>query len=518
MMKIAVKFLFMVSLLSILSANASAATANVSIRDSFFSPDRITVNLGDTVTWTNDGFLPHTSTSGISSVPDGKWDSGVLSSGQFFSYTVTQTGTINYFCATHGFTGTIVVNPSDSPVAPAPSGPQIITYAPVVSSVVNANPALAKPLAIGPLAEEGATINLQVALPQYQVPVDIYVILLSPTLDPNTIFNITPALGLQSISIQPFLQAAAAGVPLAGMAPWMAGVTEPVNSTLFADVPASALSPGDYSFFVLVTLPNNLFNFDLFETDFAIGVPFAETLSGGQEVPPVAAAATATAFLGADFVSGSVAGTMTFSGLTSNATAAHIHNAAAGSNGPILIPFTGGAGATSGIWFISGTLTTPQLAALRAGLLYANIHSENFPSGEIRAQITFPNLNLRAVMSGNKEAPAVATSAVGDVDFLVNINTGELTGTVTFSGLSSNATAAHIHVGAAGVNGGIIIPLAGGAGGTSGTWSVPAGTVLTAAQLTDLSNDQLYVNVHSVNFGGGEIRSQLFYPQRAPTP
>jgi len=47
---------------------------------------------------------------------------------------------------------------------------------------------------------------------------------------------------------------------------------------------------------------------------------------------------------------------------------------------------------------------------------------------------------------------------------------------------------------------------------------VPAGTVLTAAQLTALSNNLLYVNIHSVNFGGGEIRSQLYYPQEPRLP
>jgi plastocyanin len=269
MKKIAINLLLMVALLCALGANAYAATVNVSIRDFFFSPQTIPVNVGDTITWTNNGFFLHSTTSGTSCpTPDGKWDSGLLSNGQSFSVTFTQAGTFQYFCTPHCFTGTVVVNPGA--VASAPSGAQFFSYAPVVTPIVNTDLALARPLAIGPLAEGGDLINLQVALPQFQVPVDIYVILFSPTLDFNTIFNVTPDISFQNISLMQFLQSAAAGLPPDGMTPWMAGVIGHVDSTLFANIPASALPNGEYLFFVLVTLPNNLFNFDLFETDFTL--------------------------------------------------------------------------------------------------------------------------------------------------------------------------------------------------------------------------------------------------------
>jgi hypothetical protein len=85
-------------------------------------------------------------------------------------------------------------------------------------------------------------------------------------------------------------------------------------------------------------------------------------------------------------------------------------------------------------------------------------------------------------------------------------------GSLTFTGLTSNATAAHIHQGAAGVNGPVIVPLAGGAGATAGTWSVPAGTFLTASQLNVLKVGGLYANVHTVNNPAGEIRGQIHLP------
>jgi hypothetical protein len=54
--------------------------------------------------------------------------------------------------------------------------------------------------------------------------------------------------------------------------------------------------------------------------------------------------------------------------------------------------------------------------------------------------------------------------------------------------------------------------LRGGAGATAGIWSVPAGTFLTAAQLTALKVGSLYVNVHTVNNPAGEIRGQIEIP------
>ena len=67
----------------------------------------LVIAMGTTVTWTNNDSIPHTSTS-----DSGVWDSGILSSGQSFSFAFTQAGTYPYHCAIHGaasMSGTIVV-------------------------------------------------------------------------------------------------------------------------------------------------------------------------------------------------------------------------------------------------------------------------------------------------------------------------------------------------------------------------------------------------------------------------
>jgi hypothetical protein len=112
-----------------------------------------------------------------------------------------------------------------------------------------------------------------------------------------------------------------------------------------------------------------------------------------------------------------------------------------------------------------------------------------------------------AYLTGAQEVPAAATTATGYARIVVNESTGQLTFTVVFNGLSSNQTASHIHAPAAiGVNTGVAINF-GAVGGTSGT--ITGTTTITPTQLSQLRQHLGYVNVHSTNFPGGEIRGQL---------
>ena len=105
-------------------------------------------------------------------------------------------------------------------------------------------------------------------------------------------------------------------------------------------------------------------------------------LSGDQEVPPVksSGSASGTITIGDD---GAVSGGVTATGFTP--TAAHIHHAAAGKNGPVIVPFT-----KEGDKFSApagAKLTADQLKAYKAGELYVNVHSAANPGGEVRAQL-----------------------------------------------------------------------------------------------------------------------------------
>lgn len=106
------------------------------------------------------------------------------------------------------------------------------------------------------------------------------------------------------------------------------------------------------------------------------------TLAGDQEVPPVKSAGngTGTIIIGADK---SVSGSVLTTGIPG--TAAHIHEAASGKNGPVIIPLTKN-GDTYAVP-AGAKLTDAQFASFQAGTLYVNVHTAANPGGEIRGQL-----------------------------------------------------------------------------------------------------------------------------------
>jgi plastocyanin len=97
------------------SARAAAGDPADTISDFKFTPGSITVHVGDTVTWTNNGPTDHTATAN-----DGSFNTGTLKKGQSASHTFTKTGTFAYICSIHPFMkGTIVVDASTSSSTPS---------------------------------------------------------------------------------------------------------------------------------------------------------------------------------------------------------------------------------------------------------------------------------------------------------------------------------------------------------------------------------------------------------------
>jgi hypothetical protein len=78
--------------------------------DLFFSPASVSIAVGDTVTWTNNGQAPHNATA-----DDGSFKTPTLNHGQSASHTFTQAGTFSYICTIHPqMKGTIRVLASNS--------------------------------------------------------------------------------------------------------------------------------------------------------------------------------------------------------------------------------------------------------------------------------------------------------------------------------------------------------------------------------------------------------------------
>ena len=109
---------------------------------------------------------------------------------------------------------------------------------------------------------------------------------------------------------------------------------------------------------------------------------------------------------------------------------------------------------------------------------------------------------IKVSLTGQEEVPPLSVPGSGSGSFRV-AEDGTITGSVTTKDVAG--TMAHIHRGAKGANGPVIVPL----DKAGDTYSVPAGRKLTAAQIQDLKAGNLYVNVNTANNKGGDVRAQL---------
>jgi len=109
---------------------------------------------------------------------------------------------------------------------------------------------------------------------------------------------------------------------------------------------------------------------------------------------------------------------------------------------------------------------------------------------------------VKVNLSPAEEVPPVKASGSGSGSFRVK-DDGTLTGSVSTTGVQG--TMAHIHQGAKGRNGPVIVPLT----KKGDTYSVPEGRKLTEAQMKAWKAGDLYVNVHTNANKGGEVRGQI---------
>jgi uncharacterized repeat protein (TIGR02543 family) len=134
---------------------------------------------------------------------------------------------------------------------------------------------------------------------------------------------------------------------------------------------------------------------------------------------------------------------LNWSGLTAPATAAHIHGpAGVGTNASVMFPFTGVPAATSGtLPTQSFSITPTQIGYLNAGYLYLNVHTANFPGGEIRAQLllTVPGYTLTLTTNGNGGVTANPNASYFASNAVVSLTATSATNYL-FTGWSGSAS------------------------------------------------------------------------------
>lgn len=138
-----------------------------------------------------------------------------------------------------------------------------------------------------------------------------------------------------------------------------------------------------------------------------------------------------------------------------------------------------------------------------------------------------PHLRINTRMVGFQETPSILSEGTGTFRATLDPGGSSISFTETFSNLSSDVTASHIHFGQSGVAGAVFVFFCGGGGkpacppgGGTLTGTITGADVLgvpaqgiTAGSFGDLlrilRSGDAYVNVHTTNHPGGEIRGQL---------
>jgi hypothetical protein len=111
---------------------------------------------------------------------------------------------------------------------------------------------------------------------------------------------------------------------------------------------------------------------------------------------------------------------------------------------------------------------------------------------------------MKADLKGSNEVPPNPSKATGAVALTYDTASKKLTWKGSYAGLSGPATAAHLHAGEPGKNGGVAIPMGG-----ADKSPFEGEATLTDTQALDLMAGRLYVNIHTAASKAGEVRGQV---------
>ena len=217
-----------------------------------------------------------------------------------------------------------------------------------------------------------------------------------------------------------------------------------------------------------------------------------------------------------------ITSTITFDGLSGNTTAAHIHAptmVAFQLPGPVLVSLSGSLpmGVMNGSFTdisvpTNASIPSALVTYANAGLAYVNIHTNLFPAGEINGFL----VPCTSVCYQTTLMPVSGSQGTGSAKVTV-ANGTTITSTVSFTGLSGNTTAAHIHAPTANafqLPGPVLVSLSsslpmGVMNGSFTDISVPINASIPAELVTYANESKAYINVHTTLFPAGEINGFL---------
>ena len=264
------------------------------------------------------------------------------------------------------------------------------------------------------------------------------------------------------------------------------------------------------------------------------GIGFVASLDSPQDNPTTLTNASGTGSFVLNEAHNQLTYTLTFVGLSGGVlNGGQIHVGLVGQTGPIVktISLTTDAseGTISGTWAttdIKEELTPALVYSLLTGKLYADFLAAADSGGQIRGQLNLTTgLGFTSQLSAKQDVPpTVRSNGTGTASVVLSPDRQSISYSLTFLDLSANISPSggHFHVGPEGTNGGlvktIVPPNAFGAGSVNGVWRMLDGGAepLTPDIVDALVVRNIYINLHTGAYIGGEIRGQVFYSFDVP--
>ena len=240
------------------------------------------------------------------------------------------------------------------------------------------------------------------------------------------------------------------------------------------------------------------------------GGGMTSNLDGMQEVPAVVTSSKGTGQY--TLTRGGLGFNIAVNGLSGAITGAHFHLGEAGKAGPVVFDIGSSVMGNNIVGYWRPVVTIDSLFnALLNGRIYVNIHTAANPGGEIRGQVVVSEgLGITVQLTGSQQNPPVTTNARGTGS--ATITDPGLVFFNTFDNLSSPVTAVHFHNAAVGVNGPVVRDLMSNLMGNNvvGSWKrTETVSPITNALIAEAYNQNIYINLHTTLYPGGEIRGQL---------
>ena len=237
------------------------------------------------------------------------------------------------------------------------------------------------------------------------------------------------------------------------------------------------------------------------------GQAFPIALTGEAESPAGDPAGTATATVRLRTGQGQLCYQVATKDLPA-AAAMHIHKGESGAAGPVVVPLRtpSADGTSSGCAPVARKLVAAILGD--PGSYYLNVHTSEFPAGAVRGQLTGTSTAsfgwvVALDLKGTSEPNATGTAVVR-----IRKDAGLVCYRLHAANVTLPTTAAHIHRGAAAVNGPVVVPFTAPAanGNSSGCVTASPSTLIDEIIANPAG---FYVNVHTTEHPAGAIRAQL---------